>query len=275
MSEIRVLILGALGMLGHRLVLSLPEVGYRVFGTARRDQMLTRGPLMELDATDQEELVSVLDRANPYAVVNCIGWVRQRPIEASYAEGVHVNAVFPHWLDQACAERGIGLVHVSTDCAGEKDWYGVTKLQGEQLQHALVIRTSFIGHELQRRLGLLEWLLRQSGKIDGYAGVTWHGLTTNELATVIGRYLIPGLQQLAGKRWDIAGPAISKAELLDRINRAYELCLDVHPVSLPKLERRLDGRPFEQATGYRAPAWDEMLARMKRERPVRVERAAA
>jgi hypothetical protein len=103
----------------------------------------------------------------------------------------------------------------------------------------------------------------------------WHGLTTNELAVVIGRYLIPGLQQLAGRRWDIAGPGITKSELLERINRAYNLCLEVHPVALPKLERRLDGQPFYVATGYRAPGWDEMLNRMKRERPVQIERVAA
>ena len=108
MSEIRVLVLGALGMLGHRLVLALPELGYRVIGTARRGQMLTRGPggLLELDAVDQQELFGVLDRTSPHAVVNCIGWVRQRSTADSYAEAVHVNAVFPHWLDQACSQRG-------------------------------------------------------------------------------------------------------------------------------------------------------------------------
>ena len=277
MSEIRVLVLGALGMLGHRLVLSLPEFGYHVIGTARRGQMLTRGPggLLELDAVDQQELFGVLDRTSPHAVVNCIGWVRQRSTAAAYAEAVHVNAVFPHWLDAACSQRGVGMIHLSTDCAGERDWYGVTKLQGEDLEHAVVIRTSFIGHQLSHRLGLLEWLLQQKGKVDGYAGVVWHGLTTNELAVVIGRYLIPGLQQLAGRRWDVAGPGITKSELLERINRAYNLCLEVHPVALPKLERRLDGQSFYEATGYRAPGWDEMLDRMKRERPVQVERVAA
>jgi dTDP-4-dehydrorhamnose reductase len=276
MSEIRVLVLGALGMLGHRLMRTLPAMGYDVTGAVRRIPLWSDPPwkLIELEATRPEELPAVIDQAAPDVVVNAIGWVSQRSIEGRVREAIQVNAVFPHHVARACAERGIGLLHVSTDCAGEASWYGVSKKWGEELDHGLVLRTSFIGHELGSRRGLLEWALSQRGRVTGYAGVIWHGLTTNELASIFGRHLIPGFWQFRG-RLDVAGPAITKYELLRRINLEYELGLEVQPVLEPTLERRLDRQPFEAASGYRVPPWDEMLVRMKRERPIRQEAAVA
>ena len=69
------------------------------------------------------------------------------------------------------------LIHISTDCvfSGErgqydensitdaKDLYGISKSIGDiNVENALTIRTSTIGHELNSKSGLLEWFLSQN-----------------------------------------------------------------------------------------------------------------
>ena len=99
-------------------------------------------------------------------VVNCIGLVKQRPEAGDAAALVRANALFPHELAAACAERGARLVHISTDCvfAGDRggyaeddrpdpaDLYGRSKLAGEpEGEGVLTLRTSMLGRELDAR----------------------------------------------------------------------------------------------------------------------------
>ena len=264
-SGTTVLILGVQGMLGHRLALDLPALGYEVMGTCRRPpaEPTAYGLQRHLEATNREALDNLLADLMPDVVVNCIGWVRQRPLDGRWSEGIHVNAVLPHWLSETCGSLGVGLVHISTDCIGDNDWYGASKRLGENLEHGAVLRTSFIGHELERRLGLLEWVLSQRGPVDGYYNVLWNGLTTNELARVIGLYILPGLKSLEGKIWNVCGQDISKWQLLQRINRIYGCGLEIKPAREPRADRRLDGTEFQVLTGHWPRDWDQLLIEMR------------
>ncbi len=270
----RVLVLGGLGMLGHRLMLTLDDLGYAVSGTAR-NYLKHPAPWLEmhrLPATNRLDLEIVLRKARPDVAINCIGWVRQRPIEHSHGEAILVNAVFPHWLADACHAHGIELIHISTDCIGDDDWYGSSKRLGEGIDRGIVLRSSFIGHELNRRLGLLEWFLQQKGSVDGHAGVQWNGLTTNELAMVIGEFVIPHLSEMKARIWEIAGPEIDKCSLLQLVNAAYGCGLEIRPVYAPMIDRRLDASEFNERFGYQAPAWPEMLLAMRKAWELGVQR---
>ncbi len=254
MSLPSVLVLGSTGMLGHRLLRTLHELGYLAEGVDRSRMSAEEEPRLQ---------EAFLHWRKPDVVVNCVGWVRQRPVNGRLAEAITANAVFPHRLANACERLGIGLVHISTDCIDDQDWYGLSKKLGESIAYGLVVRTSFIGHELDRRLGLLEWVLMQGAPVKGYARVQWNGLTTNELADVLGRLILPGLEALQGQVWNVCGPEITKFHLLELINEIYGCGLDVVPVDEPVCDRRLDGRPFAERFGYKAPSWPEMLEAMR------------
>ena len=259
-----VLVLGAEGMLGHQVERALDRPAFRVSSLTREG----------LRAEDEHRVAALVDAFRPDVLINCIGWVRQRPVAGRLGEAIFVNAVFPHRLADLCRSRGIELIHISTDCVGDTDWYGDSKRLGESIEYGVVLRTSFIGHELHRRLGLLEWVLAQHGTVPGWANVLWNGLTTNELADVIVRRVLPNLNLLTGWVWEVTGPEITKFALLQLINDVYRCGLEVIPVEEPRMDRRLDGKPFADRVGYITPAWRPMLETMRAAQAVPEERAA-
>jgi dTDP-4-dehydrorhamnose reductase len=249
-------------MLGHRLMLDLPRMDYEVAGTLRSHKEIqnSTGPLYDLNATYRPDIGRALIESGADVVINCIGWVRQRSPQGYEAEAYHVNAVFPHWLAEDCQMLGIPLVHISTDCVVDRDWYGASKRLGEIDDRAIVLRTSFIGHELQRKTGLLEWMLAQTGTVDGYRRVLWNGLTTNELAQVIGRFVLPQLEKLQRFRvLDVGGSPVTKYELLGLIADCYGLRVKVKPVDFPEADHCLATFLFDREVGYVPPSWDVML----------------
>jgi dTDP-4-dehydrorhamnose reductase len=275
----RVLVMGATGMLGHVAVGTLAQTfdvvaSVRDVGAARRHALPA-----ELVAFDvgEDDLDVLLERVRPDAVLNAIGLVKQLPAGQSLQTAMRVNAVFPHELGAACATVGARLIHISTDCVfsgrlaaparySEKDVpdaedvYGRSKLLGEVLEPpALTLRTSFIGHELDRRSGLLEWLAGCDGEqVFGFANARFSGLTARELSRLIVRILLeqPDLSGL----WHVAGDPIDKHDLLLRLRDALGLNCDIVPRDEPVINRVLDSARFERATGYRAPSWEQMLA---------------
>ena len=87
----------------------------------------------------------------------------------------------------------------------------------------MTIRTSIIGPDLNvNGIGLFNWLLNQSGVINGYTRVFWSGVTTIQLAKVIleiiNRESMPsGLIHLTNNK------KISKFHLLSIIKNVFEL----------------------------------------------------
>jgi len=84
LSNVRVLILGATGMLGHKLYQVLNPI-FDVKGTIRGHYSDVErygifheaGIVPELDVSDVSHLKEVIERVNPNVVVNCIGIVKQ------------------------------------------------------------------------------------------------------------------------------------------------------------------------------------------------------
>jgi len=280
-----ILVLGASGMLGHQLWLQLGETR-EVAGTLRRS-----APRLErlaggrrrldagVDAADLASVAAALDRWSPAAVVNCVGVIKQLPAGRDPVACLRVNALFPHLLDGLCRERGVRLVHVSTDCVfngrrggyresdppDAEDLYGRSKALGELADGpALTLRTSIVGHELESRLSLLEWFLAQEGEVSGYGGARWSGVTTVTLARLVRDVVLPrpelrGLMQVAAEPLD-------KDALLRRFAATYGRATKILRREVPVEDRTLDGSRFEAATDWRAPAWDEQLATLRAER---------
>ena len=282
----RALVLGGSGMLGHKLSQVLSE-GLEVYATVRGDETeYATHPILgklrlvgSVCAERSESVERTLERVRPDVVVNCIGIVKQRPAAQDPVASITVNALFPHHLAQMCTQRGVRLIHVSTDCvfSGRKgnyteqdtpdaeDLYGRTKLLGEVMgDGCLTLRTSMIGRELGRSYGLLEWFLQQEGwTVRGFTRSVFSGFTTLALARIVER-IITEHTELTGL-WHVAADPISKFDLLTLVKRVYGLQIEIEPDPSLVCDRSLNGTRFRVATGFEPPSWPEMIEQMYRD----------
>ncbi|MFM9107035.1 MAG: dTDP-4-dehydrorhamnose reductase family protein [Chloroflexota bacterium] len=278
----RVMILGAGGMLGHRLWLSLKD-GHDAIAVLRQDPFSRPwGALFDPDRTvsgadlrDDAALDDLFRRVRPEAVVNAAGLIKQRPDGQDPLAAIAVNAALPHRLAARCRASGARLIHVSTDCvfSGRRggsteddlpdppDVYGRSKALGEVAGPGmLTLRTSIVGRELEGGHGLLEWLLsRRGGRVQGYRRSRFSGLTTLELAATI-RALLESRPDLDGL-WHVAGDPVDKLALLEMIREAFAAPVEIDPADGPAIDRSLDDARFRAETGIPKPGWPAMLAR--------------
>lgn len=279
----KVLVLGGSGMLGHTTYRVLAEAaGAETFATVRSDAArrwfppsLQDGLISGVDVLDADALMTALARLRPDVVVNCVGLVKQREQADDPLTALQLNSVFPHRLALLCKMVGARVLHISTDCVfrGDKggyaesdipdaiDLYGRSKLLGEVDQpHVVTLRTSIIGRELGTAHGLVDWFLSQSGVVRGFTQAIFSGLTTDELARVIGLYVIPNAE-LRGV-WQVSGAPISKHDLLVLVRDIYDKDTEIRPDSSVVLDRSLDSTRFRAFTHYQPPNWPEMIRRM-------------
>jgi dTDP-4-dehydrorhamnose reductase len=279
----RVMVLGATGMLGHKLVQTLAP-RFEVVGAVRGDgrgwashPAFARAVLRPgVDAQDPASLRRAIVETAPDVVINAVGIVKQLPQAKDPLPSLEINALLPHRLAQICRASGARLVHMSTDCVfsgrrgnyreddvpDAEDLYGRSKLLGEVVgEGCLTLRTSMIGRELGRRSGLLEWFIAQrGGTAKGFARAIFSGLTTAALAGLIGD-LIERHRDLAGL-WHVAADPIDKYTLLGMVDRAFGLGVRLERDEAFHCDRSLDGSRFREATGFRAEPWARMIERL-------------
>jgi len=284
----RILVLGATGMLGHKLTERLSRK-FPTFATVRqaaspdsraalaafRDARL----LFDVDAGEPDAIARALDVAEPTVVINAIGIIKQIEAANDAISQITINALLPHRIAAACRQAGgaIRSIHFSTDCvfsgrAGPyaqtdapdpQDLYGRTKLIGEvDGRNCLTIRSSLVGRELRGRSSLIEWFLSQrGGRVRGFTGALYTGLTTNAMADLVAKIIVD-VPQLDGI-WQVASTPISKFELLGIVNREFSLGIEIERDESFRCDRRLDGGAFAARTGFKAAPWDTMIAEMR------------
>jgi len=283
-NTLRVLILGGEGMLGHKMFQVLRDRA-DTFSTFRKKSGLWEQhpiyadvnpthTLAGVDVLNMKSVVDVFIRVNPDAIVNCIGLVKQRGEAKDTLLSIQVNALFPHQLARICEDRGIRLIHLSTDCvfsgnrghysesdlADPIDLYGHTKLLGELNQPGcLTLRTSIVGWEMKHKLGLLEWFATQRHRtIEGYRLAIYSGVSTTALGTLI-LELLEAHPKLHGL-YHVASHPITKYDLLVRLRDTLGWQdIDISPDDQFRCDRSLVGSRLETATGWRVPTWDEMI----------------
>jgi len=91
--------------------------------------------------------------------------------------------------------------------------------------HAVTLRTSIIGPELEGAHGLLGWFLAQKGRVRGFARAVFSGVPTVELARVMRDFVIPNAQ-LRGVH-HVSAAAINKYDLLVLIAKAYGVATEI------------------------------------------------
>jgi dTDP-4-dehydrorhamnose reductase len=276
----KILVLGASGMIGSTTLRVLSErLDWEVYGTIRSQHAqqffssrIAGRLIVNVDVTNYDTLVDVFARVHPDAVINCIGATKHKTDGNEPLAAIPLNALLPHRLASLCAAANARLVHVSTDCvfSGRQgnyteqdipdagDVYGRTKALGEvDYPHAITLRTSTIGHELQSNYGLLDWFLSQQGTCKGFRRAIFSGLPTVAFAGVIRDIVIPR-PELHGL-YHVGGQPIAKYDLLKRIAEVYGSAIEIIPDNDFVIDRSLNADRFKDATGYVAPDWIELI----------------
>ena len=143
----RVFVTGVAGQLGHDVVNELRKRGHEAVGS---DVMSMEDASFEqLDITDREAVVQVLEKVQPDAVVHCAAWTAvDLAEEEDKVDKVRaINAGGTRNIAEACKKLDCKMIYISTDYVfdgqGETPWqpdckeykplnvYGQTKLEGE------------------------------------------------------------------------------------------------------------------------------------------------
>ena len=283
----RVLILGGTGMLGHQLWQTWQEKFDVYVSHQGGSELFKKNSLFTVfnnsDRTinyvsteNLETIVRALELANPSVVINCIGIIKQLAISKDSIPSITVNSLFPHQLAKLCQKHNAKLIQISTDCvfSGKKgnyteqdnpdpiDLYGRTKLLGEVTSpNCLTIRTSIIGRELNSQNSLVEWFLSQKGKtVKGFDRAIYTGFTTQALSQIIEKIILehPNLEGL----WHISSDPITKYQLLNMMNQAFNLGITIEKDESFICDRSLNSQKFRNFTGYTPPTWEEMIAQL-------------
>jgi dTDP-4-dehydrorhamnose reductase len=279
----KVMVLGVSGMLGNAVFRHFAgKSGYVVTGTARsvaargyfagnlRDAILTG-----VDVENMDSLLAAFGAVRPDVVINCIGLIKQLAQANDPLAALPINALLPHRIARLCAATGARFVHVSTDCvfsgakgmyreedqSDAKDLYGRSKYLGEvDYPHAVTLRTSIIGHEMNSANALIGWFLSQQGPVKGFTKAIFSGLPTVELARVISDFVLPR-PELHGL-YHVSADPIAKYDLLRLVAEVYGKQIEIAPDHSFELDRSLDSSRFRQAAGYAPPDWPALVRTM-------------
>jgi dTDP-4-dehydrorhamnose reductase len=259
----KVLVLGAGGMLGHRVVRALK--GLDVIAPTR-DEYEAPNSLAKFKLGQEDY------------VVNCIGAIPQKGHDAASMK--HLNTHFPHLLSM----EGLRVIQIATDCAfsGAKgnytetdnrdatDDYGTSKINGEVIQF-MNLRTSIIGPELSGKKSLFEWVRNQptGARIHGYANHYWNGITTDAFGAIV-RSVIELDRWGHGIQHVIPADQVSKYKLVKMIaTKVGRTDLEIIPTITSPINRTLDTIAPETNTGlwriagyYQPPTIQELITGM-------------
>ena len=220
----KILVLGASGMIGHMVATYLIEKGHTV------DTLSMNIPLNDktviLDIMDKNAFEDFLSKNEYEIIINSAGVLIEQS-EKQKDVATYMNSFLPHFLENRYKDSNTKIIHLSTDCVfsgknapyredsvydGEL-FYDRTKALGEIINDKdLTFRMSTVGPEIQKDgVGLLNWFLGQHGQIFGYKNAIWSGVTTLELARGIDAAIT---QNLKGLYHFVPNTSIAKYDLL-------------------------------------------------------------
>ena len=276
----KILILGATGLLGQHLFTGLETDDNYVFGTVRDldtkkfFSINKQKNLVFLKSIfNLKELKNILEYLEIETVINCISIsnITEQSIDTLNS----VFSDFPKELGRICFEKKIRIIQISTDgvFSGKKgnyteedipdpiDTYGNAKLSGElKKPNQITLRLSMIGHDHIKKQGLLEWFLTQK-KCSLYSNYIFSGLTTNELTRIIRDYIL--VQKSLYGLYHVPSKPISKYDLLKLVAENYNCKVKLKKNETIKMNRTLCGTKFFRDTGYTAPTWKKLIYNMK------------
>jgi dTDP-4-dehydrorhamnose reductase len=209
----RLLVTGAGGMLGQRVVAEARDLGHSASGT----------DLQDLDLTDEAAVRDRVAAEEPDAIINCAAYTDVDGAESHEELAMRVNGDAAGNVARACASAGALLVHVSTDYVfsgdgdrpyvesdepGPRTAYGRSKLAGERAVIGsdavwAIVRSAWLygaggKNFVDTMLGLAQDRDEVSVVTDQVGSPTWTGQLAPALVEVAERRAT-GLHHLTGE----------------------------------------------------------------------------
>lgn len=190
--------------------------------SVRQTESLHILPRSDLDITDRESIQQALERYRPDVLINTAAYTAVDKAESEPETAYLVNALAPGLLAQACAQHGIGLIHVSTDYVfdgqaaqpytedaptGPMSIYGRSKLDGEQavlaaLPSAVIVRTSWVfsqfGNNFLKTMLRLGRERRELSIVSDQVGGPSYAPHIAQVLLLLARRLVTGVQAPCG-----------------------------------------------------------------------------
>ena len=275
----KILILGADGMIGHKIAQSLEDfeliLASRKSISSKSIGIIKGKMVLHNLITDSLDLL--LDSTTPDIIINCAGITTRRGVEDNIVNTGLLNSELPHKLDSWANLNSKKLIHFSTDCvfsgnrgnyldndfADADDIYGKSKALGEvDSPNTLTLRCSMIGRELYNFTELFEWLKKNKNKkIEGYSKAFYSGITTVRMGMILNQILKNNLN-LSGI-YNISSTPISKFDLLIKLSNAFNLNVEVKQNTNNKSNKVLISEKFTEITGIYPPNWDDLISEFK------------
>lgn len=276
----KILILGATGMLGHTLLAKLSK-NHEVVGTSRKTHthpQIQSGLLASAQKQHLKAFKDLIDDFKPDFVINCIGAIKQ--YDLPHTHFIEINSLWPHLVAEMC--QNTKLIHFSTDCVftGQKgnyteldtpdaqDMYGLSKNLGElkDYKNALTLRTSIIGHEQNSQVSLLEWFLSQQKECKGFSRAIFSGFPTTEVAEILDSHIFQAMQKGLNGLYHFSAEPISKYELLKLIKDIYQKNIEIHKEDNFKIDRSLNSDKLRSELSFSPKPWPQMIEEMFKQR---------
>ncbi len=153
----KIFVTGVCGQLGHDVVNNAIARGYEAIGSdiqpvysgVADGSAVTEAPYVQLDITDKDAVLSVIEEIKPDAIIHCAAWtaVDAAEDEDNKAKVHSINADGTRFIAEAAKAVDCKMLYLSTDYVfdgkGERPWepddkcyaplnvYGQSKLDGE------------------------------------------------------------------------------------------------------------------------------------------------
>lgn len=278
----KVLILGANGILGHTLFLYLKGVkSFKIFGICGVKSDLSyffrknQSNLTQIDLINFVHLEEFIKVNQPDYIINCAVKKSLNNSDERITNSILVNSILPHRLSFFSLIYKFKLIQFSTDSVfgnfGRdktedcslviQDLYSASKALGEPInQNTMVLRTSFIGHSLDKGSGLLDWVLN-SDNVYGYENHIFAGSTSLELSKIINKILL--LSEFHPGIFHISGQEIRKYDLIKLILNTYDLNKLAEKKSGIFIDRAISSSKLIKYVNYKAQSWEKILVELR------------
>jgi dTDP-4-dehydrorhamnose reductase len=232
---LKILVLGAEGMLGSSVFEYLQKSGLDTYGTSRDTSLLDGNNIFIFDAMSKESLTKIDFSSFDY-LINCIGLIKPRIVEndiLSIQRAYKINSIFPWILSNHLTTSATRIIQIATDCVydGQKgnynenskfspvDNYGSSKLFGEVIADNIRhLRCSIIGPEKKDFVSLFEWFSRLPTRsvIQGYLNHKWNGVTTLGFSKIVKSIVVNDkFESLPQITHIVPSTTVNKYELLE------------------------------------------------------------
>jgi dTDP-4-dehydrorhamnose reductase len=277
----KVLVVGATGLLGQALMREVKAKGYHAIGAART------GADLCLDVTDQRAVGDAVNRITPDVIINSAALVSLGECEKKPDLAYSVNARSVSFLAEAARIIGSYFIQISTDHYYTGDQNGIhneicpvriineyarTKYLGEQLaltyEQSLVVRTNIVGfRDTDQKLSFIEGIIKSfqnQDKLTLFDDFYTSSIEVGQFSKCL-MDIVPerptGVYNLASRQ------VASKAEFISALAKRLEFSLDNAVIgsvkSLSDAKRAeslgLDVSKVEHLLGYSMPELYEVI----------------